>query len=154
MTQKRQERYGNIDFIANCGGLMGLCLGVSVLSFIEIVYFCTIRLWFHKQGSTVIIIVDEFQENLPGTHSYRKMAKAFIIDYCNKTTIAGVKYLVESSLMLIERIWWALVILISLFACGSLIFNVLRRYEQSPVIISYANEETSISQVVKTASSN
>ncbi|XP_055591069.1 pickpocket protein 28-like [Uranotaenia lowii] len=43
ITSKRSELYGVIDFLANCGGLLGLCLGVSVLSLVEIVYFCTAR---------------------------------------------------------------------------------------------------------------
>lgn len=41
---KRYERYGSIDFLANCGGLLGLFMGFSVLSFIELLYFCTLRL--------------------------------------------------------------------------------------------------------------
>lgn len=32
------------DFISSCGGLLGLFLGVSVLSLIELVYFFTLRL--------------------------------------------------------------------------------------------------------------
>ena len=30
-------------FIAQIGGLMGLCLGFSLLSFIELIYWCTYR---------------------------------------------------------------------------------------------------------------
>lgn len=40
----RSERYGLVDFISNCGGLLGLFMGVSILSFIEILFYCTIRL--------------------------------------------------------------------------------------------------------------
>ncbi|XP_065087743.1 pickpocket protein 28-like [Ochlerotatus camptorhynchus] len=41
--QKRSELYGLTDFLANCGGLLGLCLGVSLLSLVELFYFCSIR---------------------------------------------------------------------------------------------------------------
>lgn len=44
ITSKRSELYGQTDFLANCGGLLGLFMGVSILSIVELLYFCTIRL--------------------------------------------------------------------------------------------------------------
>lgn len=44
ITSKRSELYGQTDFLANCGGLLGLFMGVSVLSIIEVIYYCTLRL--------------------------------------------------------------------------------------------------------------
>ena len=43
-SSKRSELYGPTDFLANFGGLLGLFMGVSILSIVEIIYFCTIRL--------------------------------------------------------------------------------------------------------------
>ncbi|XP_077285510.1 pickpocket protein 28-like [Arctopsyche grandis] len=43
ITSRRSELYGTTDFLANCGGLLGLCLGFSFLSLIEIIYFLTLR---------------------------------------------------------------------------------------------------------------
>lgn len=40
---KRIAFYGWSDFIANCGGLLGLFMGVSILSIVEIIYFWIIR---------------------------------------------------------------------------------------------------------------
>ncbi|XP_047000159.1 pickpocket protein 28-like [Schistocerca americana] len=39
----RSELYGFTTFMANCGGLLGLFLGFSVLSLIEFIYFLTAR---------------------------------------------------------------------------------------------------------------
>lgn len=44
ITSKRSELYGRTDFVANCGGLLGLFMGVSLLSFVEIIYHATLRL--------------------------------------------------------------------------------------------------------------
>lgn len=44
ITSKRSELYGLTDFMANCGGLLGLFMGVSVLSIIEVIYYFTLRL--------------------------------------------------------------------------------------------------------------
>uniref|UniRef100_A0A8W7P0K3 Pickpocket n=1 Tax=Anopheles coluzzii TaxID=1518534 RepID=A0A8W7P0K3_ANOCL len=43
ITSKRSELYGWVDFLANCGGLLGLFMGVSILSLLEICYFIAIR---------------------------------------------------------------------------------------------------------------
>ncbi|XP_019525011.3 pickpocket protein 28-like [Aedes albopictus] len=56
MTSKRSELYGLTDFLANCGGLLGLCMGVSLLSLVELCYFCTVRpfsLWRKQKRAEV-----------------------------------------------------------------------------------------------------
>jgi uncharacterized membrane protein len=40
---QRSEIHGWADFIANVGGLLGLFLGVSILSIVEIIYFISFR---------------------------------------------------------------------------------------------------------------
>lgn len=40
----RTEAYTYSDFIASCGGLLGLFMGVSMLSVIELFYYLTLRL--------------------------------------------------------------------------------------------------------------
>ncbi|XP_037296672.1 pickpocket protein 28-like [Manduca sexta] len=45
MSMRRSELFGLTDFIANCGGLLGLFLGFSFLSLAEIFYYMTLRLW-------------------------------------------------------------------------------------------------------------
>lgn len=46
LTMKRSPMYAYADFFASCGGLFGLFMGMSILSFNEIIYFFTVRL-FH-----------------------------------------------------------------------------------------------------------
>ena len=47
MRHERAELYGIVDFFSNVGGLLGLCMGFSVLSLLEFVYFFTARLFFN-----------------------------------------------------------------------------------------------------------
>lgn len=50
MRLKRDVIFAFTDFLVYIGGMAGLFLGCSVLSFIEIVYFFTIRLyWFVRK---------------------------------------------------------------------------------------------------------
>ena len=39
MRNERDELYGELDMISNIGGLLGLCMGFSMLSAVEMVYF-------------------------------------------------------------------------------------------------------------------
>ena len=43
-TTTRSENYGLYEFIGNCGGLLGLFMGVSLISVIELIYYFTLRL--------------------------------------------------------------------------------------------------------------
>lgn len=46
ISSKRSKLYGHIELLANFGGLLGLFLGISLLSFVEIIYFFTLRIYF------------------------------------------------------------------------------------------------------------
>ena len=43
MYSKRRQVYTFTEFLANFGGILGLFMGVSILSFIEIIYFLMFR---------------------------------------------------------------------------------------------------------------
>ncbi|XP_055843608.1 pickpocket protein 28-like isoform X2 [Episyrphus balteatus] len=51
---KRSELYSTTDLIANCGGLLGLFMGVSILSMVEFVYFFTLRILTNWTNTTKI----------------------------------------------------------------------------------------------------
>lgn len=42
---KRRELFGMVDLLAKFGGLFGLVMGASVISMLEVVYYCIIRPW-------------------------------------------------------------------------------------------------------------
>lgn len=57
-TLKRSETLAMPAFISSCGGLLGLFLGISVLSVIELIYYATLRLFWsvRKQKSQNIVV--------------------------------------------------------------------------------------------------
>jgi Amiloride-sensitive sodium channel len=153
LTSQRVERYGATDFLATCGGLLGLFLGVSVISLLEIAYFCTIGLFSKLRvakrvddGQTVPV---EYFKDFYVKKSKRcyKLLKDLMADYFSKTTIQGFNYVSSEELSWIERVWWAVVIALSTFCCSLLISSIIKQYEKSPIVISYANEETPIFEV-------
>lgn len=50
-TTTRMEMYTFADFLAICGGLLGLFLGVSALSIVELLYYITLRLFWSIRHS-------------------------------------------------------------------------------------------------------
>ncbi|XP_050294515.1 pickpocket protein 28-like isoform X2 [Anthonomus grandis grandis] len=44
ITSERNELYGRVDFLANCGGILGLFTGFSFLSIVEVLYFLSLKL--------------------------------------------------------------------------------------------------------------
>lgn len=59
-TLERIEVNNFNNFISSCGGLLGLFLGVSVLSIIEFIYYFTLRLFWTIRRSTSSNIVTPF----------------------------------------------------------------------------------------------
>jgi Amiloride-sensitive sodium channel len=153
LTSQRVERYGATDFLATCGGLLGLFLGVSVISLLEIAYFCTVGLFSKLKVNKIVddgqtVPVEYFQDfYVKKSKRCFKLLKDLMADYFTKTTIQGFNYVSAERLSWIERVWWAVVIALSTLCCSFLISSIIKQYEKSPVVISYANEETSISEV-------
>jgi Amiloride-sensitive sodium channel len=147
LTSQRIEFYGMNDFLADCGGLLGLCLGVSVLSLLEILYFCTIRLGCNLQRGQITSRQDELKDGHKEAKSAVQVLKDLVTDYSLKTTIQGINYAADIERSLLERFWWFIVVIFSIFCCGSLICDIVRRYNQSPVVVSYEDVETQITEV-------
>jgi hypothetical protein len=40
---EKSKKMTNIEFLSNMGGLFGLCLGFSMVSFVEVVYWLVLR---------------------------------------------------------------------------------------------------------------
>lgn len=50
MASKRIEFHSSADFFASTGGLFGLFMGASLLSFIEFIYYFTLRLFYTRRA--------------------------------------------------------------------------------------------------------
>ncbi|XP_039285762.1 pickpocket protein 28 isoform X2 [Nilaparvata lugens] len=70
--------------------------------------------------------------------------KQHIADYCEDSTLAGVKYVVAKDRPLFERTWWMVAITCSFLWSMYLIYEVWDKWNNSPVIISFAEETTPV----------
>lgn len=69
------------------------------------------------------------------------------VDYCKNCSMHGVKY-VKQAKTLIERIIWAVIILISLAGCITLTWNIYQKRILNPVIISFDETPVPIWEVI------
>ena len=81
---ERRIRMGPIEFISSLGGLFGLCLGFSFISFFEIIYWATIVLArCHHIDNICFLLVDQEQLEKDG-----KEARWGLNPHCSsKTTL-------------------------------------------------------------------
>ena len=76
---ERRIRMGPIEFISSLGGLFGLCLGFSFISFFEIIYWATIALArCHYMNNICPLLLDQEQLEKGG-----KEARWGLNPHCN-----------------------------------------------------------------------
>ncbi|XP_056641252.1 pickpocket protein 28-like [Diorhabda sublineata] len=75
-----------------------------------------------------------------------KSVKGYIKEYCNHTSIHGFKYLVEER-TIIERVWWVIFIFISICLCGTMIYQIIYKYINYPLIVTFSMKETQLQKL-------
>jgi hypothetical protein len=91
---KIKQQLGNLDFVSYCGGSLGLFLGFSVLSAIEIIYYFTIRLFFKRIWSKKV-------SNIVNEENRYKMS--YIEEFLSVSHMQGCNQLVKKERHPLER---------------------------------------------------
>lgn len=79
-----KQQLTTLDFISYCGGALGLFLGFSAVSAIEIVYYFSVRIWFDRKQHTK---VSSFNES--NATSDDSSSNNFLVQVMNSTSIHG-----------------------------------------------------------------
>ncbi|XP_039442692.1 pickpocket protein 28-like isoform X1 [Culex pipiens pallens] len=66
-----------------------------------------------------------------------KLSKQAGYEFCDVTSIHGVKQCFGSDKFLPEKVWWVTVFIISLYLCLSQMYSVYRKWERDPIIVSF-----------------
>ncbi|KAF5291401.1 hypothetical protein FQR65_LT01711 [Abscondita terminalis] len=144
MTSERNELYGQTEFWANCGGLVGLFTGFSFISFIEILYYCTLR---------TDIMTNQITDSSSKTKPYKKYPGCgrnfydYFSEYSSNSSIHGIKYIGEKKRSLVEKLCWMIVIFASLYICIYMIIKTYEKWQMSPVIVSFARSPTPVWEI-------
>ncbi|RZC36788.1 pickpocket protein 28 [Asbolus verrucosus] len=76
-------------------------------------------------------------------NSFFKSVRNYFREYCRCTSIHGFRYFGEKR-TIFERVWWFVIFVICLAACTTSIYAVYKKWERSPVIVTFATRATLI----------
>ncbi|XP_044256790.1 uncharacterized protein LOC123006401 [Tribolium madens] len=144
ITSERNELYGPTDFLANFGGLLGLFTGFSVLSLMEIFYHthAKINVLVNPLGlHNVAMIRPEMtveKEQNQQSHIFK-----YFKEYNDVTGIHGLRYITERR-STFEKIFWTNIVLVSLACCLYMIYEILQKYQTSPVVVNFSTIDTPV----------
>uniref|UniRef100_A0A1Y1N7X2 Pickpocket protein 28 n=1 Tax=Photinus pyralis TaxID=7054 RepID=A0A1Y1N7X2_PHOPY len=71
----------------------------------------------------------------------------YFCEFCDNTSIHGFKFLGERKRYVLEKVWWALIILVAFFMSSSLIRKSYFKWQSSPIIVTFATRETPIWEI-------
>jgi hypothetical protein len=153
----RQQQLTALDFISYCGGSLGLFLGFSVLSAVELVYFFTLRLIFKRVRSNKV----ECSSNqiVPKTNKNYlwEFVSSSSVHGCNQILLKRRHFLersvqidlLEIGLLRAEcfRVLWMILVAVALFFCSSVTLEIFTKYKTSTIMIKYEDKSKSMETV-------
>lgn len=88
-------------------------------------------------------------ERPPRKHLKRNHSKLMeaASEYCENTTIHGVKYLGAKNLSWLERIFWLFVIIFSVLICAILTIRIWEKLNTNSMIIGFSEKESSVAEI-------
>ncbi|CAO1403765.1 unnamed protein product [Diamesa tonsa] len=146
----RKKQFSKTDFISYCGGILGLFAGISVLSFIELIYYFTIRVVGDWKRSKVVPIANiESLQSFPkqAENKIMKTLKTYTLKYFKGTSIHGFNYSVDSTRSLFERFFWTAVIFVSSLACIYMFYELIDKIQSNPIVDNLSDEANHISEI-------
>jgi hypothetical protein len=134
-----QQQMTTLDFVGYCGGSLGLFLGFSAVSAIEIVYYLSLRIICFKRQSNKISSSDRNNEAVK--------TKNYLVEFVENSSIHGCNQIVMKRRHWIERLFWIILVFVAIFSCGSTTHNSLMKYLNAPVMIKYEDSLKSSEEI-------
>jgi uncharacterized membrane protein YccF (DUF307 family) len=121
------------DFLSNVGGFMGLLAGISILSIVEIFYhFAAFKL--RKQSKQIHPVGQANRQTAWANedHLLLQLVKYFA-KFIKTSDMHGMNYTQDQTIGKVGRVFWALLVLLSLTICTLLVIDMNRHAEKSPI---------------------
>jgi hypothetical protein len=90
-----QQQLSTLDFIGYCGGSLGLFLGFSALSAVEIVYYFTLRIVLER--------VRRIKVDVLSGNSIENESKNYLVELLENSSIHGCNQIVMKKRLIFER---------------------------------------------------
>lgn len=136
----RYQAFTSSDFLAACGGVMGLIAGISIFSIIEFMLplIKSLKVTICKSR---IAPEDDYPRNRPPRqflinrdHLLYHLSLVFA-EFLKKSSIHGVHYINDKGLSLKVKVFWLLAITASVISCSILVNDSLRNLQLNSVIV-------------------
>jgi Amiloride-sensitive sodium channel len=120
-------------FLSNIGGFMGLLAGVSILSIVEIFYhIVTIKLSKQAQQIHPTEQANRLTAWANKEHLLFQLMKYFA-KFIKSSDMHGMKYTQDQTIGKAGRIFWSLLVVLSVTICSVLVIDMNRHAERSPI---------------------
>lgn len=164
VTKRRHQFYGYLDFFADCGGLLALFCGLSILSFMRVLYLVLVQLIDKRKlemngsisdGRGVYrprILSPVEEQSVPSLHvnpapvvkdapppSKGNVFMNSFLYYCKNSSLPVLKYTVEDRPW-IERCLWIFVTILGFVVSAYYISLVVMKWYKSPIVFSLLDQ--------------
>ncbi|KAL3267548.1 hypothetical protein HHI36_011668 [Cryptolaemus montrouzieri] len=85
-------------------------------------------------------------EKIGGNRKIYRNVKAYVVEYCECSSIQGLSYLTKN-ISALETWWWVIVLILCISGCSFMIKEIIDKWNQSPVLVSLATNEEPIFKV-------
>jgi phosphoglycerol transferase MdoB-like AlkP superfamily enzyme len=125
-------------FLSSLGGIMGFVAGMSVLSFIEILFHVVsnIRLKDSKIRPAQITGPERGATTLSSKTQIWHQLSIYLVGFLSSSSAHGLHYIQSQRHTRPAKIFWAIQVVLSIAVCSVLVRNVYKHAERSPVIVS------------------
>lgn len=165
-----RKQFQALDYLSYVGGSLGLLVGMSLLSFVEILYFLSLRLIVKFLNNKKVIKVQPFSKRIRTFNVKPILSKADellndfgslkessihsfnVIGNTKKPFIERKVFVIyeeQISLIVIYfRLFWLLVITLSMMFCGNLISVLNEKLKSNPISVGLDDKLSKIDTVI------
>lgn len=141
----RRKHFTQIEIFSFVGGLLGLFLGFSVLSFAEIIYFIAFGLMGKVKKRRVSPVVGITLA--PRTNGAVTLIQGFCLNYMKTSSIHSFIYIADVTRSKVERIIWLISFILSMTGCVFMISNLYKKLNINLISIAFEDAPSNASQV-------
>lgn len=124
------------DFLSNIGGIMGLIAGMSVISIIEFFYHFVQSFRPKSNKVTLMVMINNpWQIKLMNKDHALYQLSTYFTEYIKITDISGCFYMKDKTQTKYGRLFWTLIVILSMLLSCVLIVDIYQHAEKSPVAI-------------------
>jgi Amiloride-sensitive sodium channel len=142
------ESFPFSSFLSNVGGFMGLLAGVSVLSIVEVFYHVVIQFGSNHQKVHPLVQANEPRRIARANedHALYKFSQ-YLFEFIRSSSMHGLHYTQDRSQNKCGKIFWSLLVSLSIAICSVLIVDIYKHAEKSPVTTSIDSQLLTLDDV-------